>query len=179
MPLAAFARRALTSGKGHTLLRFALARDENILQVPQLAVDRQVDLHRDPLSLLVGHKLNAYHTSIMPQMENPSSPMTDNSPAALPRRKIGEPMPFNNPIPNPTPNQPPKGGLKSIAQTERLIQIALVLPIAVLIGWFFGAMLDRWLHQSWITIVGIILGMIAGMMEAVRMALAAGKTSKR
>jgi ATP synthase protein I len=69
---------------------------------------------------------------------------------------------------------PPKGGLKSLAQTERLIQIALVLPIAVLIGWFFGALLDRWLHQSWITIVGIILGMIAGMLEAVRMALAAG-----
>jgi len=54
-----------------------------------------------------------------------------------------------------------------------------VLPIALLIGWFFGAMLDRWLHQTWITIVGIVMGMIAGMIEAVRMALAAGKTSKR
>jgi F0F1-type ATP synthase assembly protein I len=85
-------------------------------------------------------------------------------------------MPFDNPIPN---QPPPKGGLKGLAQTERLIQIALVLPIAVLIGWFLGALLDRWLHQSWITIVGIILGMIAGMLEAVRMALSAGKARKR
>jgi F0F1-type ATP synthase assembly protein I len=84
------------------------------------------------------------------------------------------------PFINPSPNQPaPKSGIKSLVQAERLIQIALVLPIAVLIGWFFGALLDRWLHQSWITIVGIVLGMIAGMMEAVRMALGAGKARKR
>jgi ATP synthase protein I len=85
-------------------------------------------------------------------------------------------MPFNAPNPN---QKPPRGAMKTIVQADRLMQIALVLPIAVLIGWFFGAMLDRWLHQTWITIVGIILGMIAGMLEAVRMALAAGKDSKR
>jgi len=81
-------------------------------------------------------------------------------------------MPFNAP----NPDQKPEAGIrKSVVQTDRLLQIAFVLPIAVLIGWFFGALLDRWLHQTWITIVGIILGMIAGMLEAVRMALAAGK----
>ncbi|AXC14495.1 hypothetical protein ACPOL_5241 [Acidisarcina polymorpha] len=84
-------------------------------------------------------------------------------------------MPFNSPNPE---QQPQKGGLKSLVQAERLVQIALVLPIAVLIGWFLGAMLDRWLHQHWITIVGIIFGMIAGMMEAVRMALGAGKSGR-
>jgi len=84
-------------------------------------------------------------------------------------------MPFNAP----NPNQKPQPGIrKSIVQADRLMQIALVLPISLLIGWFLGAMLDRWLHQKWITIVGIILGMIAGMLEAVRMALAAGKDSK-
>jgi ATP synthase protein I len=77
------------------------------------------------------------------------------------------------------PDKKSSGGLgKSVTQSERLFQIALVLPIAVLIGWFFGAALDRWFHQSWITIVGIVLGMIAGMLEAVRMALAAGKGGK-
>jgi len=85
-------------------------------------------------------------------------------------------MPFLSPNPSSKPEKP---AVHSIVQAERLIQIALVLPIAVLIGWFFGAMLDRWLHQTWITIVGIVMGMIAGMIEAVRMALAAGKTSKR
>ena len=85
-------------------------------------------------------------------------------------------MPFNAPNPNP---QPEKHGLKGIVQTESLIQIALVLPIALLIGWGFGALLDRWLHQTWITVVGLILGMIAGMLEAVRMALAAGKPKSK
>ena len=85
-------------------------------------------------------------------------------------------MPFNAPNPNPKPEKP---AIRSIVQAERLMQIALVLPIAVLIGWFFGAMLDRWLHQTWITVVGLILGMIAGMLEAVRMALAAGKIKSK
>jgi len=85
-------------------------------------------------------------------------------------------MPFNNPNPNPKPEKPIG---KSIVQAQRLTQIALVLPIAVLIGWFFGSLLDRWLHQTWITVVGLILGMIAGMLEAVRMALGAGNAKKR
>jgi ATP synthase protein I len=84
-------------------------------------------------------------------------------------------MPYNAPNPDPKPE---RHALKSLVQAERYMQIALVLPIAVLIGWFFGALLDRWLHQTWITVVGLILGMIAGMLEAVRMALAAGKPKK-
>ena len=85
-------------------------------------------------------------------------------------------MPFNSPNPN---QKPETGGLKSLIAAERLVQIALVLPIAVLIGWFGGAMLDRLFHQTWISIVGLIFGIIAGMMEAVRMALAAGKEGKK
>jgi F0F1-type ATP synthase assembly protein I len=53
------------------------------------------------------------------------------------------------------------------------MQIALVLPCAVLIGWGGGAWLDMRLHQSWITLVGIALGSIAGMVSAIRLALAA------
>jgi F0F1-type ATP synthase assembly protein I len=85
-------------------------------------------------------------------------------------------MPLNPPTPDPKPEKPLA---HSLVQAERLMQIALVLPIAVLIGWFFGALLDRWFHQKWITVVGLILGMIAGMMEAVRMALAAGKSKSK
>jgi len=85
-------------------------------------------------------------------------------------------MPFVSPNPE---EKPEKTGMKSLAQAERLVQIALVLPIAVLIGWFFGSMLDRWFHQTWITFVGLVFGIIAGMMEAVKMALAAGKGGKR
>jgi F0F1-type ATP synthase assembly protein I len=85
-------------------------------------------------------------------------------------------MAFNPPNPE---QKPQRGAAHSLVQAERLVQIALVLPAAVLIGWFFGSLLDRWFHQHWITIVGIIFGMIAGMLEAVRMALGAGKKGNR
>ncbi len=58
------------------------------------------------------------------------------------------------------------------------MQIALVLPCAVLIGWGGGAWLDMHFHQSWITVAGIVLGSIAGMMSAIRMALAAVSSSR-
>lgn len=81
-------------------------------------------------------------------------------------------------MPDPTPG-PPKsrneGGLNTFVQAERLLQIAFVLPAAVLIGWGGGVLLDRWLHQDWIYIVGLIFGAAAGLLEAVRQALRAGK----
>ena len=64
-------------------------------------------------------------------------------------------------------------GLQTLVKAERLTQIAFVLPAAVLVGWGAGALLDKWLHQDWIYIVGLILGAVAGMVEAVRQALRA------
>ncbi len=65
------------------------------------------------------------------------------------------------------------GGIKTLVKAEQLMQIALVLPVAVVIGWLAGVLLDKWLHQHWIYIVGLILGAVAGLMEAVRQALRA------
>lgn len=64
-------------------------------------------------------------------------------------------------------------GLATLVKAERLTQIAFVLPAAVVIGWGVGMLLDKWLHQNWIYIVGLILGAVAGMVEAVRQALRA------
>ena len=47
-------------------------------------------------------------------------------------------------------------------KVESLIQLGLVLPAAVVIGWAFGLVLDRWLGQHWINIAGLILGAVAG-----------------
>lgn len=60
--------------------------------------------------------------------------------------------------------------MQTILKAERLTQIAFVLPVAVLIGWGIGALLDKWLHQDWIYIAGVVLGAIAGMIEAIRQA---------
>ena len=69
----------------------------------------------------------------------------------------------------------PGRGLSALVQAEKLSQIAFVLPVSVVVGWGAGVLLDKWLHQHWIYIVGLILGSIAGLVEAVRLALRAGK----
>jgi ATP synthase protein I len=62
--------------------------------------------------------------------------------------------------------------LNSVVQVERLIQLALMLPAATVIGWLIGVGLDRWLHQHWIYIVGLLLGAAAGFVQIFRVVLA-------
>ena len=50
----------------------------------------------------------------------------------------------------------------------RYSQLAMVLPSATLVGWFLGHLLDRWLHTSWISIIGLLLGSAAGLIEVIR-----------
>lgn len=65
--------------------------------------------------------------------------------------------------------------MKSLVQVESLIQLALMLPIATVIGWLMGAGLDKWLHQHWIYIPGLILGAAAGFVQIFRVVLAQAK----
>lgn len=55
--------------------------------------------------------------------------------------------------------------LDGLVRAERLMQIAFILPCAVVAGWILGYLLDRWLHQHWIYLPGILLGCIAGFIE--------------
>ncbi len=64
------------------------------------------------------------------------------------------------------------GFLGAWIQAEKMIQIALVLPCAAFIGWVAGLGLDRWLHQTWMAMAGAVFGIIAGLVGAVRMAIA-------
>jgi F0F1-type ATP synthase assembly protein I len=66
-------------------------------------------------------------------------------------------------------------GVAAWAEAERLMQIALLLPSAVFVGWLVGAWLDLRLHQSWITAAGMIFGGISGMIYVIRMVLDMGK----
>lgn len=67
------------------------------------------------------------------------------------------------------------GAMKSLVQVESLIQLALMLPIATVVGWLIGAGLDKWLHQHWIYIPGLILGAAAGFVQIFRVVLAQAK----
>jgi len=68
------------------------------------------------------------------------------------------------------------GILKSVVQAERLIQLALVLPAATLIGWAIGLGLDHWLGHHWISIAGLLVGAVAGFVEVFRVVAAVSKT---
>jgi F0F1-type ATP synthase assembly protein I len=53
-------------------------------------------------------------------------------------------------------------------QMARYSQLAFVLPACTVAGWLIGIALDHYLHQTWIYLVGLILGIVAGFIELVR-----------
>lgn len=50
----------------------------------------------------------------------------------------------------------------------RYSQLAFVLPAATAAGWILGVLLDRWLHTTWLYLVGLLLGIAAGFVELLR-----------
>jgi hypothetical protein len=92
-------------------------------------------------------------------------------------------VPYHKPIPKRKQRGPdgadeqPKDGfvggglITAWVQAEKMIQIALVLPCAAFIGWLPGFWLDRHFHQTWMAIAGVVFGIIAGLVAAIRMAV--------
>jgi ATP synthase protein I len=63
-----------------------------------------------------------------------------------------------------------KGGKKSgalgdLVKAESMIQLALVLPAACLIGALAGSALDKHFHTGWMAVTGILLGATAGFVQ--------------
>ncbi len=50
----------------------------------------------------------------------------------------------------------------------RYSQLAFVLPAATFVGWILGALVDRWLHTTWVYLLGVGLGIVAGFVELIR-----------
>jgi ATP synthase protein I len=63
-----------------------------------------------------------------------------------------------------------KGSLGDLVKAESMIQLAIALPAGCVIGWLVGGWLDRHFHQNWISIVGILLGAMAGFIQIFRTA---------
>ena len=59
-------------------------------------------------------------------------------------------------------------GRTNWAQVANYAQLAFVFPAATIVGWLIGVGLDKWLHTTWIYIVGLILGIVAGFVELIR-----------
>ena len=71
--------------------------------------------------------------------------------------------------------QPKKPEENPWRQYGRYSQMVLALPAGVIAGLIVGALLDRWLHTTWLYLVGLILGIIAGFVELIRTAIKSTK----
>lgn len=83
-------------------------------------------------------------------------------------------MPYNNPIPEHRQPKKDSGGLATLVQAEKLMQIAILLPSSAIVGWLGGAWLDKHLHQTWISLAGAAFGGISGLVYVVRLVLTSG-----
>ena len=79
-----------------------------------------------------------------------------------------------------SPNKTPtavSSGIAGLVEAEKLMQIAFVLPAALLICWGAGWWLGNHFHQKWIEIVGVVFGCISGLVYVIQMAVTAEKNT--
>ena len=62
-------------------------------------------------------------------------------------------------------------------QVARFSQVAFMLPAGSVVGWLLGSALDHWLHRTWLSIVGLILGTVAGFVELIRTVIASSDSN--
>ena len=56
-----------------------------------------------------------------------------------------------------------------LVQLAEYSQLAFIFPAATVVGWLIGVALDHWLHTTWLYLAGLILGIIAGFVELIRL----------
>jgi F0F1-type ATP synthase assembly protein I len=66
------------------------------------------------------------------------------------------------------PNHPAKTSTPWV-QIARYSELAVIFPAATVVGWLIGAGMDRWLHTKWLFLAGLLLGIMAGFVELIRM----------
>lgn len=75
------------------------------------------------------------------------------------------------------PSSPEKkpAGKSPWLQIGRYSHLALALPASIVAGLAIGAALDHWLKTKWITLVGLLVGCVAGFTELIRGIIRASK----
>jgi ATP synthase protein I len=64
---------------------------------------------------------------------------------------------------------------KNWIEAEKVVQIGVTFPLALVIGYFAGSWLDGKFGTSWIKIVGMFVGIAAGFVQLIRLAGTEGK----
>lgn len=67
------------------------------------------------------------------------------------------------------PHDEPQNKKNLWVQLGKYSQIAFIFPAATVAGWLIGVALDHWLHTTWLYIIGLILGIVAGFVELIRL----------
>ena len=53
-------------------------------------------------------------------------------------------------------------------QIGRYSNLGIILPACVVVGLLIGSALDRYFKTSWMTLVGLLVGCVAGFTELIR-----------
>jgi F0F1-type ATP synthase assembly protein I len=61
----------------------------------------------------------------------------------------------------------------------KYLSLGLTLPASVAAGYILGALADRWLHIPFLRVLGILLGMAAGLFQVIRELSRESKRSDR
>lgn len=64
-----------------------------------------------------------------------------------------------------------------LVMAVRYSHIAFALPAGAFVGWLIGGALTRWTGREWMTMAGLILGIVAGFYELIRAVLKISKES--
>ena len=57
------------------------------------------------------------------------------------------------------------------AQFAKYSEIAFIFPAATVAGLLVGVALDHWLHTTWLYMAGLVLGIIAGFIQLIRIGM--------
>ena len=66
------------------------------------------------------------------------------------------------------PQENPKRPAPVWQTVGNYLSLAMLLPIATFVGYFIGYSLDQWLGTTWLSIVFLLLGIAAGLIELLR-----------
>ncbi|MBI2677750.1 MAG: AtpZ/AtpI family protein [Candidatus Koribacter versatilis] len=64
---------------------------------------------------------------------------------------------------------------KSWQQVAKYGELGFLLPACTFVGWALGAGLDRWQGTKWGTLTGVLLGVVTGFVQMIRVALRASR----
>jgi F0F1-type ATP synthase assembly protein I len=73
------------------------------------------------------------------------------------------------------PPSTPPGKKDPLVALARYSEIGFIIPAAILVGFFFGKLLDYWLHTKWLYLVGLLAGAVLGFYQMIRMAMSSSK----